>query len=225
MGRPAGSRNVNYDSRRAGLAASIFSAIQARTGRASLRDLAVASGVSVSTLRHYFGDRNGLLDALLEVLGEELADTLEQVISELPVPFSEALPALMAELELAVAGPLRDHLRVALVEGLATSALHRVLLYGTLAPSLLAIEDMLEARRDQLVPNPNLRVAAVALVTPLFFCLLDGAQAAAQTTPEPDEPPYDPATSFKVTRCAVQAHIASWQRAWVRPPEASPSQN
>lgn len=217
MGRPAGSRNVNYDARRAGLASSVFSAIQARAGRASLRDLAVASGVSVSTLRHYFGDRDGLIDALLHVLGEEVADSLEQVISELPVPFSEALPVLVAELELAVAGPLRDHLRVALVEGLATSALHRALLYGTLAPALLSLEGMLEARRDQLVPDANLRVAAVALVTPMFFCLLDGAQAAARSALDEVEPPYDPATSFTVTRCAVRAHVEAWQRAWLRP--------
>lgn len=216
MGRPAGSRNLNYDSRRATLAASVFGALQARAGRASLRDLAVASGVSVSTLRHYFGDRDGLLQALLEVLGEELADSFEQLISELPGPLIEAVPALVNELEMAMAGPLRDHVRVALVEGLATSALHRPLLYGTLAPAAFAIEAMLEARRDELVPNPNIRVASVALVMPLFFCLLDGAQAAAQIPTDADELPYDPATSFRVTRCAAKAHVESWMRAWLR---------
>ncbi|MDP1823706.1 MAG: TetR/AcrR family transcriptional regulator [Archangium sp.] len=67
MARTRGSRNVRYEEQRATLARLVRVALTADEGiHASLRELASAAGTSVATLKHYFGDREGLLQAVME---------------------------------------------------------------------------------------------------------------------------------------------------------------
>ena len=72
MARPSGSRDKQFDERRSALIALARGHLSSPEGRnASWRDLATASGVSTSTLTHYFGDRQALVSAILEHAREE----------------------------------------------------------------------------------------------------------------------------------------------------------
>jgi AcrR family transcriptional regulator len=68
MARTAGSRNAGYEEQRLTLARKAAIALRGDGGtELSLRDLAAAADTSVATLRHYFKDRGGLLQAVMEV--------------------------------------------------------------------------------------------------------------------------------------------------------------
>lgn len=58
--------------------------------RPSFRDIAAATGVSVPTLRHYFGDRESLLSAHLEAFGLKGAPYLER-LADSELPFTESV--------------------------------------------------------------------------------------------------------------------------------------
>jgi AcrR family transcriptional regulator len=65
MGRRAGSRNANYEVTRATLLTQLRKVLAAPGGlRLSDRELAVQVAVEPGTLRHYFGDRDGIIQAL-----------------------------------------------------------------------------------------------------------------------------------------------------------------
>lgn len=67
MARTRGSRNAGYEEQRATLARKVRRALTVDEGiHASLRELAANADTSVATLKHYFGDRKGLLEAVME---------------------------------------------------------------------------------------------------------------------------------------------------------------
>ena len=66
MGRPEGTRNPGYDAKRAQLAEKAVERLVEEGPLPSFRELAAAAEVSVPTLRHYFGDRDGLIAAAFE---------------------------------------------------------------------------------------------------------------------------------------------------------------
>ena len=77
MARTKGSRNAGYDEQRAALARKVATALQADGGvDASLRELAVQAGTSVATLKHYFADRDGLMQAVMQGLRADAAPYL-----------------------------------------------------------------------------------------------------------------------------------------------------
>ena len=77
MARTRGSRNVDYEEQRAALAKRVREALTADEGiHASLRDLASAASTSVATLKHYFGDRQGLIRGVMESQRAEAAPYL-----------------------------------------------------------------------------------------------------------------------------------------------------
>jgi len=85
MARTKGSRNAGYDEQRALLARKVGAALRLEGGvHSSLRELAGHADTSVATLRHYFGDREGLLRAVMEGLRADAAPYL--ATSSKPVP-------------------------------------------------------------------------------------------------------------------------------------------
>ena len=77
MARTRGSRNADYETRRAELTRKVTLALQQDGGvNASLRELAAFAGTSQTTLRHYFTDRDGLLRAVMEGLRADSAPYL-----------------------------------------------------------------------------------------------------------------------------------------------------
>lgn len=79
MGRPPGSRNADYESKRQALARSVVPLLlDPAATRPSLRELARAAGVSVSTMRHYFGDRSGIVEAAFSEVGATAREILAE---------------------------------------------------------------------------------------------------------------------------------------------------
>ena len=73
MSRTSGSRNRDYDTKRQELLKRIGVRLtDLSQGRPSFRELAAAAGISVPTLRHYFKDRDGVLEAFLDWQGREV---------------------------------------------------------------------------------------------------------------------------------------------------------
>ncbi|HRJ00802.1 MAG TPA: hypothetical protein PKV67_08485, partial [Hyphomonas sp.] len=69
MPRPSGARNHDFDEKRAALLNTLTRyALTADLRRPSLRQFAMAAKQSEPTLRHYFGDRQGLVIEILENL-------------------------------------------------------------------------------------------------------------------------------------------------------------
>lgn len=92
MARPAGVRNQDYEDKRQALLASMLAYVELEdVVQPSLRQLAISAGVSDVSLRHYFGDRRGVITALYEYLREnskgirammrQKADTVTDAIS------------------------------------------------------------------------------------------------------------------------------------------------
>lgn len=65
MARVAGARNAQFEERRNALIEKAKERLSLQDGQnPSFRELALAAGVSVATLRHYFGDRESLIKAV-----------------------------------------------------------------------------------------------------------------------------------------------------------------
>jgi len=68
MGRPIGARSEGYERKRTALADAVLAALLADPNL-SLRTMAEAAGVSRPTLLHYFGSRDGAIQAAMERAG------------------------------------------------------------------------------------------------------------------------------------------------------------
>ncbi len=90
MGRLKGSRNTAYDVKRAEmLRRMMLRPADRETGGASFRELAAAAGASFSTAQHYFGDREGVVAALLaEQQAQGRVYLEEMAASDAPFPLS-----------------------------------------------------------------------------------------------------------------------------------------
>jgi AcrR family transcriptional regulator len=72
MSRPVGIRNQDYDEKRLALVDAMLAYVeQSSITLPSLRQLAIAAKVSDAALRHYFGDRRGVIVALIERIKEK----------------------------------------------------------------------------------------------------------------------------------------------------------
>jgi AcrR family transcriptional regulator len=100
----------------------MFNAIRARLvlpnqPLASLRELAAAAGVTIPTLRHYFGKREDLVAALLADLGrQDEAHVARVAVAELP--FREPIADYVAYVRLGFRFGLSETHTIGLREGL-----------------------------------------------------------------------------------------------------------
>jgi AcrR family transcriptional regulator len=176
MGRPPGSRNRGYDTRRDDLAAAVLGVLLTDPARRfSLRELAASVGVSVSTLRHYFDDREGLVIAALEVAGAAAVPALEHAMPGEDTDRDTALIRLLRAIRRAwtEAALGRAH-AVGLAEGLHHHAVGPSYAELVLTPMVTATASVL--RQLDVTPRPPLpshATAALCLVSPLFLLLLN----------------------------------------------------
>ncbi|MCY1078110.1 TetR/AcrR family transcriptional regulator [Archangium lansingense] len=138
----------------------------------SLRVLAEGAGVDAGTLRHYFGDRRGVVQAAFEHLlkfGQE-RQAWAKSLAELPV--REAFTQLLGQIAAAWSGALGGLHATGFSEGMADSELGQIYVSSILEPTLSSVEELLimfHARGELSVPNA--RVAALALMSPLLLAL------------------------------------------------------
>lgn len=177
MGRPAGSRNEGYDERRDALAAAVVPRLVADDGpRASLADLAAFAGVSVPTMKHYFGDRSGLVTAALRTMGKGGDPHTERT----KIPSQPSFDGSMRDLARGLAMAWR-HFGVGRVFGAGLAiGIHDHqagpgMVDGVLEPLIKSIEARIAAhveRGDVAIQATEIRLCAIQFVSPLVVALL-----------------------------------------------------
>jgi AcrR family transcriptional regulator len=186
MGRPAGSRNPDFESRRGVLLQATLERLGEPGGtRASFRELAASAGVSVATLRHYFGTREQLIEAVLawcHVAGQRY---LLEVATGPLEPVGESLSRLLSRIEEGFRRGLDRIHAIGLAAGMREPVLGPAYLREVLDPTIEAVEARLARHivRGDLRPG-DVRHMALSLVTPPLLALLhQGALGGCGTRP------------------------------------------
>jgi AcrR family transcriptional regulator len=146
------------------------------TARPSLRQLASAAGVTVPTLRHYFGDRSDVIEAILAGYREAGEQRL-RAIAEIRLPFDESIHEYGRALLAAVRAPrpvkLGDVFAVSLAEGLLDGRIGPAALEHVVDPSLEVLQARLAGHIEagEMIPTDT-RAAALMLLSPLLLVIL-----------------------------------------------------
>lgn len=151
--------------------------LEARGPSPSFRELAVAAGVSLPTLQHYFGDRAGVLAAVFAAhldAGSAAGGPLEMARSA-DLPFARSVPALLEFIATGLrdAGLAATH-TMGLAEGLRDVRAAGAYLHGALDPTFAAVAHRLAAHqaRGEMRSDITAAHAAVILVAPLLLAVL-----------------------------------------------------
>lgn len=178
MARTKGARNADYDAKRRELLGRLLPRFVDRDqGRPSFRQFAAAAGVTMPTLRHYFGDRSDVVAAVLEEyrrLGEACLDIVSTPTGDLASSVRDFARGLVAGMQ-SVCGPVRlgDVFSASLSEGLADPEISPLALRHVLEPAVDALERRLAAHvaRGEM-RRTDLRAAALILIAPILFSVL-----------------------------------------------------
>jgi AcrR family transcriptional regulator len=144
--------------------------------RPSLRQLAAAAEVTAPTLQHYFGDRTGVVAALLEEYRNRGATRLGMV-SKANGPFAQSMrefaTGLVFGMQAKGAVRLGDVMAASLCEGLADPQISPLALDNIIDPAVDALVARLEehAARGEII-EADLRAAALMLLSPLLLAVL-----------------------------------------------------
>jgi AcrR family transcriptional regulator len=144
--------------------------------RPSLRELASAAGVSVPTLRHYFGGRPQVVDAIFEEclkLARAGLDAQRHSERSFEASIRDYCVTLVKDLRADGDVRLGDLFAVALGEGLLDNDVSRSTLRHIIDPTI----EVLEARLAHHVASgemidTDLRAAALMLIAPLLVAAL-----------------------------------------------------
>lgn len=175
MPRPTGSRNRDYDASRTALARALAPALLDASGDPNtLKGLAAAAGVSVPTLRHYFGDREDVFAAVLETVRADSVGHLERMADPRDADPAELIPELLVT---TTAVWRRYGLGRLFASGLSLGLEH-----ATRGPSFLdeLLEPFLQAAERLLaglvaagrLPELDPRATALSLLAPVLVALL-----------------------------------------------------
>jgi AcrR family transcriptional regulator len=170
MPRPAGARNHDFGEKRLALVDLLTDfALEADLRRPSFRQFAIAANASEPTLRHYFEDRQGVILAILENMGNRG----KHIWSLIALPASSQVEAVEQYYRVADAGRRHDLFTRAhafgLIEGIADEDAGRAYLRYLLEPNLQAIIEKLGATPDSPQTPAALRAAAFAVLAPLLI--------------------------------------------------------
>ncbi len=186
MPRPKGSRDASYETKRRELLRKAGARLMAReTVRPSLRDLAASADVTVPTLRHYFGGRSDLVDAIFEDLLRQGREGLRrQELTD--QPFEESIRTYTHDLVRALKKrhqvKLSDLFAVALAEGLVDASISPATLRHVLEPTIQTLEIRLRHHIDRgEMIETDTRAAALMLVSPVLMSVLHQDQLAGAT--------------------------------------------
>jgi AcrR family transcriptional regulator len=177
MARTAGARNADFDQRRKTLIDKAKVRLSTQDGTApSFRELALAAGVSVPTLRHYFGTREALIKAVFTNALEGASVHLQRARSA-EHQGQSLEPALVAFLERVVkgwtSGSVGSLHRIGLAEGLRNPGTGLDYLVDVLEPTLQALEARLRSYVSQgVIVDCDTRHAGLMLLSPIILALL-----------------------------------------------------
>ncbi|MEM6931797.1 MAG: hypothetical protein AAF602_33000 [Myxococcota bacterium] len=174
MGRTRGTRNANYAERRANLAQAALQAFLGPGGQpASFRAIAQALGEDPRTLRHYFGNADGLYEATFETLEARSRHFRDEVYARRHEGPTAALTHFCQSLLTGWAYGMDHMFHVALAGGLENDVRGPVVVKHLLEPTLETVEDLLthfiETGELELA-DP--RMGALSFLPPLLLGLL-----------------------------------------------------
>lgn len=171
MPRTKGARSGGHEQKREALLSVLRKRLASRDGtRPSLRALAEAAGVTLPTLKHYFGSREAVVQAVfadVERSGEpHIARTRQPEGS-----FAASIRACVLDAAFGLRRTeLGDLLAAALVEGLLDGQLGPACVDHLLEPSLSAIAARLMAHQQAGEMRPvDPRHAAIQLFAPILL--------------------------------------------------------
>lgn len=174
MGRPTGHRNADFEQTRKTLLESLHRRlVQPDGARASVRELAAAAGVSVPTLRHYFGDREGIVRALLEDVHRHGEPYLLMVATGPLSDLRSSIAWFLRYLDEGFLHGVAELHALGLGAGLRDDTLGPLYLEELVEPTLKAVEARLARHLAAGHLRPcDLRAAALSLVAPALFANL-----------------------------------------------------
>ncbi len=177
MSRPKGHRDANYEAKRRDLLRKMTLAMLQRSGGSmSLRDLASAAEVSVPTLRHYFGLRQGIVEAVFEEalrLGRQGLDAQRASDKPFDMSIRDYASALTYALDNAREPRLGDLFAVSLAEGLMDAKIARATLRHIVDPTIEALVQRLTLHMDRGdMVRTDARAAALMLLSPILLASL-----------------------------------------------------
>ena len=173
--RTYGAKNADHEAKRAQMVAQIAPVImRAAPERPSLRQMSKAAGVSVNNLRHYFGTREGVLQAVLEAMGVAGEPYMRRALGFTERSVSEGLRTLLGEYVTAWTPEQLGGLhRSGISEGLGSETLGPVYVEHILEPTLTVVEEMLGIWHERgEIDVADRRFAALALMAPVLIALL-----------------------------------------------------
>jgi AcrR family transcriptional regulator len=167
VGRRPGSRNADYELTRDAMLAKLRTVLAASGGmRLSLRELAARVDCEPRTLRHYFGDRTDLLQALFEHDHRVGLPALHIVADGELGPVRDSLRRMLEFVRRGfINGGLTDVHIVGLSAGLEQRGLGHSYLAELLEPTLQSLEKRIERHQKQGdLKARNARHAALQLL-------------------------------------------------------------
>jgi AcrR family transcriptional regulator len=175
MARTPGARNADYDEERLALARKVRPLMVGPGGlRSSLREMAAAASTSVATLKHYFHDREGVLEGVMECLRVDSSPYLAIASSPSGHDVHASLVDYLQRIKTAWfkygVGAMQA---ASLAAGLTTSSLGPTYVNYLLEPLLQTAEQRLRRHVEQGDLKPcNERYAALQLLAPVVLGLL-----------------------------------------------------
>lgn len=178
MARVKGSRNADYERERARLLDAVRPRLlEADGAQASFRQLADAAGVSVATLRHYFGSRETLVGEVMVEMHRRGLPYLLASATEPHGPVRESLQWLLQSLLRGWRGGVGEVHAFGLTAGLGHATLGPAYVKELLEPTLQAVEARLARHiADGELARCDVRHAALELVAPVLLGLLHQVQ-------------------------------------------------
>ncbi len=173
MGRISGAKNKDHDTTRQALVSAVsLHVLQSGGKQQSLRELAKVADVDPTTLRYYFKDRHGLVRAVFESMQSIGRMRRDMALSLLRLPAREAFTTLLKQIAEAWPLILGGMHALGFSEGFTDTGAGQSYVALVLEPTLVTFEEMLAhyAGRGEL-HVPDMRVAALAIASPVFFGL------------------------------------------------------
>jgi len=184
--RAKGVKNADYAAKRSELLARMLPRFaRLDLERPSLRQLAAAADVTAPTLQHYFGDRTGVVAALLEEYrrrGESRLGLVAQANGAFADSVREFALSFVFGMQAGAAARLGDVMAASLCEGLADPQISPLALAYIIDPAVDALAVRLEAHaaRGEMI-QADVRAAALILLSPLMVAVLHQDQMNGRT--------------------------------------------
>jgi len=175
--RAKGVKNADYETKRRELLDRMLPRFaRLDVERPSLRQLAAAAEVTAPTLQHYFGDRTGVVAALLQEYrrrGERRLGMVSRATGPFAASMREFAEDFVLGLQAGGAVRLGDVLAASLCEGLTDPMVSPLALAHIIDPAVDALTARLaeHAAKGEMIEG-DLRAAALMLLAPLLLAVL-----------------------------------------------------